>query len=74
MNQESPYTYGPYVVLSDGSTFAMLEGCVVAYLTAQGEEALDECYEFKGVELGDMELITLSDLMDAYNQVHGTNI
>ena len=74
MNHESPYTYGPYVVLSDGSTFAMLEGCVVAYLTAQGEEALDECYEFKGVEHEDMELIRIEDLMAAYNQVHGTNL
>jgi hypothetical protein len=74
MTRESPYAYGPYVVLADGSTFAMLEGCVVAYLTAQGEEALDECYEFNGVELEDMELIRIEDLMAAYNQVHGTNL
>ncbi len=70
----SPYTNGPYVVLSDGSTYDGAEGCVIAYITDDGAKALDECYEFKGVEFGDMELITLSDLMDAYNQVHGTNL
>jgi len=73
-NTESPYTNGPYLVLSDGSTYDGAEGCVLAYITDTGEQALQECYEFKGVELDDMELITLSDLMDAYNQVHGTNL
>jgi len=71
---ESPYINGPYVVLSDGSTYDGADGCVIAYITDEGEKQLEECYEFKGVELGDMELITLGDLMDAYNKVHGTNI
>lgn len=74
MSEASPYTNGPYVVLSDGSTYDGADGCVIAYITDEGEKQLEECYEFKSVELGDMELITLSDLMDAYNKVHGTNI
>jgi len=71
---DSPYTNGPYIVLSDGSTYDGADGCVIAYITDEGEKQLEECYEFKGVELNDMELITLSDLMDAYNQVHGTDL
>ena len=68
------FTHGPYMVLSDGSTYDGTEGCVIAYITDEGEKQLEECYEFKGVEFEDMQLITLSDLMDAYNKVHGTNI
>jgi len=70
----SPYTNGPYIVLSDGSTYDGADGCVIAYITDEGEKQLKECYEFKGVELNDMEIITLSDLMDAYNKVHGTDL
>ena len=70
----SPFRTGPYVVFSDGSTYDGADGCVIAYITDEGEKQLEECYEFKAVEHDDMELITLSDLMDAYNKVHGTNI
>ena len=70
----SPYKNGPFVVLSDGSTYDGLNGCVVAYVTDDGLQQLEECYEFKSVEHDDMELITLEDLVEAYNQVHGTNL
>ena len=72
--QESPYTNGPYMVLSDGSTFDGAEGCCVVYVTDEGEKQLRECSDFKGVEFDDMEFITLSDPMDAYNKVHGTDL
>jgi hypothetical protein len=71
---ESPYTNGPYVVLSDGSTYDGAEDCAIAFVTDEGQKQLEECYEFKAVEDDDMELIMLSDLIDAYNKVHGTNI
>jgi len=74
MKTENPYMNGPYLVLSDGSTYDGAEGCVVAFITDEGEKQLEESYEFKSVESNDMELIPLSDLMDAYNQVHGTDL
>jgi hypothetical protein len=74
VNEESPYTNGPYLVLSDGSTYDGTEDCYIAFITDEGEKALEECYEFKAVEDDQVEIILLSDLMDAYNKVHGTNI
>ena len=71
---ESPYVNGPFVVLSDGSTYDGADGCAVAYVTNNGLNSLEECYEFKGVEYDDMELIMMSDLLDAYNKVHGTDL
>lgn len=70
----TPYVNGPYVVLSDGSTYDDAEGCAIVFVTNEGEEKLEESMEFKSVEFEDMEIITLSDLMDAYNKVHGTNL
>ncbi len=71
---DSPYTNGPYVVLSDGSTYDGAEDCAIAFVTDEGQQQLEECYEFKAVEDGDVEFITLADLMEAYNKVHGTDI
>ena len=65
---------GPYMVLSDGSTYDGAEGCIVVYVTDEGQKQLEECYEFKGVELDDMEFIELSTLLETYNKVHGTNL
>ncbi len=73
-NAESPYVHGPYVVLSDASTFDGADGCCIVYVTAEGNEELEACSDFKAVEDNQMEVITLSDLLDAYNKVHGTNI
>jgi hypothetical protein len=70
----SPYTNGPYVVLSDGSTFDGADGCAVVFVTDDGNEELEACSDFKAVENHQMEVIMLGDLMDAYNKVHGTDI
>ena len=71
---ENPYRNGPYVVLSDGSTFDGAEGCAVVFVTDEGNEELLACSDFQAVEEDQMEMITLTDLMDAYNKVHGTDI
>jgi hypothetical protein len=70
----SPYNNGPYLVLSDNSTFDRAEDCYVAFITDEGEKALEECYEFKAVDVDQVEIILVSDLLDAYNKVHGTNL
>ena len=67
------YKNGPYLVLSDNSTFDGAEDCYVAYVTDDAEQELEGCSDFKAVEPGEMMMITLSDLLDAYNQLHGTN-
>ena len=70
----SPYNNGPYLVLSDSSTFDGAEGCYIAYVTDDGERELEACSDFKAVEDDDVEIITLSELLDAYNKVHGTDL
>jgi len=74
MSQKSIYTNGPYVVFSDESTYDGADGCSLVYVTDNGQAQLLECYDFKAVARTDMEVITLADLMDAYNKVHGTNL
>ena len=74
MQSENPYTNGPYMVLSDGSTFDGAEGCCVVYVTDEGEKQLLECSDFKAVEIEDMEFVTLADLMDAYEKVHNVTL
>jgi hypothetical protein len=72
--KEDPYKNGPYVVLSDGSTYDGLEGCIVAWLTDEGEEKLEECNDISDANHPDLSAhITVGDLLDAYNKVHGTN-
>jgi hypothetical protein len=44
------------------------------YVTAEGNEELEACSDFKAVEDNQMEVITLSDLMDAYEKVHGVKL
>jgi hypothetical protein len=68
------YPNGPYLVLSDDSTFDGAEDCYVAYVTDHGQEELESCSDFKAVEAEDMRMVTLSDLLDAYNQLHGTDL
>ncbi len=72
--QESPYVEGPYMVLSDGSTFDGVDGCAVVYVTKEGNEELEACSDFKAVEDDQMEVIMLSDLMDAYEKIHGVTL
>ena len=71
---QSPYKNGPYLVLSDSSTFDGAEDCFVAYVTDAAEQELEACSDFNAVEDDEMEIILLSDLLEAYNQVHGTNL
>ena len=65
---------GPYLVLSDASTFDGADGCFIAYVTDEGQEELLECSDFKAVEDDQFVGVTLNDLIAAYNQVHGTDI
>ena len=69
----SDFSNGPYMVLSDSSTFDGVDGCFIAYVTPDAEEELEACSDFKAVEDDQMKVITLDALIDAYNKVHGTN-
>jgi hypothetical protein len=46
----------------------------VVFVTNEANEELEACSDFKAVENDQMEVIMLGDLMDAYNQVHGTDL
>ena len=70
----SPFKHGPYVVLSDWSTFDGTSDCCVAYVTDEGNEELEACSDFKAVESDQVEYILIDDLLDAYNKLHGTNL
>jgi len=69
------YSSNPYVVLSDGSTFDVVNhDCIVAWITAPGKTELEESYDFQNVEPEDKMYIPISDLIAAYNEVHGYNL
>jgi hypothetical protein len=72
--EKSPYVNGPYLVLDDHSTYSLAQGGFVAYLDENGEKELQETNDFKWIESDNIKIITLDDLMDAYNQVHGADI
>jgi len=75
MPKDDTYIYGPYLVFSDMSTFCSdVDDAVVAYITDTGQDNLESCNDFKAVEPGEMRMVSLSDLLDAYNQLHGTNL
>lgn len=67
-----------YVVLDDLSTFSGVDGAVVAVLTEAGLAEVDSCSDFKAIDICSERhvesLVTIGDLLDAYNQVHGTNL
>ena len=67
---------GPYIVLDDWSTFSGADGCTFVYLTDEEQDALEECNDFKSVDEDNAEniVITIDDLVDAYNQIHGTQL
>ena len=61
-----------YFVLSDNSTYDA-NGFVVV-LTEQGNEELSEALDFKSVSEDEIvSEIPLSDLIEAYNLIHGTD-
>ena len=75
MPRSDTYIYGPYLVFSDMSTYdSVLEDCVVAYITPAAQNELEDCNDFKTVEPSEMMMVPLSDLLDAYNQLHGTTL
>jgi hypothetical protein len=75
MPRDDTYIYGPYMVFSDMSTFdSMVDDCVVAYITPAAQNNLEDCNDFKAVEASEMKMVTVADLIDAYNQLHGTQL
>jgi len=69
------YVSEPYIVLSDGSTFDGVDhDVVVAWLTAEGETQLNESLDFQSVDESNNVYISLSDLIEAYNELHGYNL
>jgi hypothetical protein len=66
-----------YVVLDDLSTFSGVDGAVVADLTKAGDDEVMACSDFNAVELDSKKhvqaFVTINDLLDCYNKVHGTN-
>jgi len=71
---DSQFNNGPYIVLSDSSTFDGTEGCFIAYVTDTGQEELEAVSDFKAVEGDQFGFVTLDELIEAYNKVHGTNL
>ena len=75
MPRDDHYIYGPYLVFSDMSTFdSMVDDCVVAYITPAAQNDLEDCNDFKAVEESEMKIVTVGDLIDAYNQLHSTTL
>jgi hypothetical protein len=75
MPKDNNYIYGPYLVFSDMSTFCSdVDDAVVAYINDTAQDNLESCNDFKAVEPGEMRMVHLSDLIDAYNQLHGTDL
>jgi|TARA_R110002060_G_scaffold31965_1_gene42590 hypothetical protein len=69
---EASYSNGPYIVLDDDSTYAG-DGQLV-WITDKGQQQLEESLDFKSVEGFEAAHLTIDDLLDAYNKVHGTNL
>ena len=71
----NPYTFGPYVVLSDGDSFDADAGCSIVYVTEAGQVRLEGADDgFRHVDHSEKEVIPMRDLIDAYNKVHGTDL
>lgn len=68
------FAYGPYIVLSDGSTFERAHDADIALITQDGEDHLNDALGFDAVHDDDVVYISMSDLTAAYNQIHGTNL
>ena len=73
-NQHDPsFNSPPYVVLGDGSTYDLADDASIAILTQEGQDHLTDAMDFEAVHDDDAVYINLSDLIAAYNQVHGTS-
>ena len=68
---------GVYVVLDDESTYGSVDGAAIVLLTSDGLDALQPSNDFKHVPRDSDHIqvyVTINDLIDAYNQVHGTDL
>tara|TARA_X000001382_G_scaffold9559_1_gene6760 strand:- start:914 stop:1150 length:237 start_codon:yes stop_codon:yes gene_type:complete len=70
----SRFSHGPYIVFDDGSTYAWAEDTVIAVLTQDGEDHLNDANDFNAVHDDDAVYISMGELIEAYNQVHGTTL
>lgn len=63
------------IVLDDGETFSAASGCVLAEVSTKGFGEMEEDgTHYDDLDDWDIQVeITLSDLIAAYNTVHGTN-
>jgi hypothetical protein len=73
-NSDVQYEHGPYIVFDDGSTYAFAEDTFIAVLTQDGEDHLNDAMDFNAVHDDDAVYISMGDLIEAYNQVHGADI
>jgi hypothetical protein len=72
MSTNEKFPRGPYIVLSDGSTFDLARISHVVMLTAEGQAQLEESNDMQGVSLNNMDVVPLSRLLDVYNEYCGT--
>jgi hypothetical protein len=68
------FCHGPYIVFSDGSTYERADDTTIALITQDGEDHLNDAMDFDAVHDDDVVYISMSELLAAYNQVHGTNL
>ena len=73
-NSDVPFEHGPYIVFSDCSTYERAEDAFIAILTQDGEDHLSDANDFNAVFEDDAMCVSLGDLIEAYNQVHGTTL
>ena len=67
------FIYGPFAVLDDGSTYSGAEGAAIYYLTPKGMGQLENSNDMKSIDGDEVGHLTISDLLIAYNKVHGTS-
>lgn len=72
-NTQHDFCFGPYVVLGDDSTYDMADDASIVVLAQAGQDHLSDALDFKAVPADDAVYINLGDLIEAYNQIHGTS-
>ena len=71
--RDDHFIYGPFAVLDDGSTYSGAEGVAIYYLTPKGMEQLENSNDMKTVDGDEVGHLTISELLIAYNKIHGTS-
>ena len=64
---------GPYIVLNDRSTYSSADGCMFVLLNDEAQQDLEETNDFENVRVSGATIVSIDDLVDAYNQVNGTD-